>query len=217
MGNEYGDANHRVHNDVIEIIDIGASAADEPIPSTSNKPGLTRRKQFALGGTLMACVFAGLTLLPSTNDGPPAEPVETPAEALNACEAIEQSEKQEAAELAGQSKEPQASEHPPGYSLFGVMTSNDSTSLIGLTHPDGFIQICEQSARSAPFDVRFPTEADLGELPDGMTYAYASSSSFTDNTLTLRLEGVRRADGTVTKSVTLPDGKTVPATVESNT
>ncbi|WDF31971.1 hypothetical protein PTW37_08700 [Arthrobacter agilis] len=216
MGNEHDDADYRVRDGGgVQIIDVGDPTPNESAIGIRSRLGLSARKRFALGGTLMVGIFGGLTLLPSMNDGPPPEQVEKPLQAVSACQAIKQSQQREAAALEGQGEESPVNKLPPGYSLYGVMTSNTSTSLIGIVHPDGSLQICEEAAHGAPYAVRFPSEANLSQLPDGMTYAYDSSTSFTDNTLTLQLEGVRLADGTIMKSLTLPNGKTVPATPAS--
>ncbi|WP_434992289.1 hypothetical protein [Arthrobacter sp. Ld5] len=164
-----------------------------------------------MGGLVVAGVISGIVLLPPINDTPPPQEISPPIEAISACQAVEQAEQDEAAMLVGEDGGGPARNLPSGYSLFGVMASPNATSLIGLLHPDGSVEICEESARRASFTVRFTPQADLGELPEGMTYAYDQPGGFTDNTLTLGLKGVRLGDGTVVRSLTLSDGRTVPA------
>ena len=207
------DANSRAQQDTaVHVVDLGVLEAKEPGPHKDKQPAPLDRRRLLLGGLLMAGIFGGLTLLPSLNDGPPPEAAVPPVEvAVPACRAVQQAEEQEAVRKEGDENQPSTRILPPGYSVTGVMTSHDSTSFIGVLHPDGSLEICEKSASTAPFSVRFATEAELGELPDDMTYAYDGMSSFTDNTLTLKLQGVRLTDGSIVESVTLPDGRTVPA------
>lgn len=197
----------------IQIVDLGTRSTDGFVPVEHHQTGLSVRGRVVLGGGLAVLLATGLTLLPSLNEVPPPEHVEPPVEALDACQTVDRARKQEAADPAGQGEASPPDIMPPGYTLYGVMTSNTETTLIGLIHPDQTLQICEEVARSAPFTVRFPTEAELGQLPDDMSYAYDSSGSFSENTLTIRLKGVRLEDGTITESVTLADGRTVPSAV----
>lgn len=197
----------------IQIVDLGTRSTDSPVPIERHQRGLPLRSRAVLGGAVAVLLATGLTLLPSLNEVPPPEHAEPPVEALNACQAVERARQQEAADPAGQGEASSPNLMPPGYTLYGVMTSNTETTLIGLIHPDQTLQVCEEVAKSAPFAVRFPTEAELGQLPDEMSYAYDSSGSFSENTLILHLKGVRLEDGTITESVTLADGRTVPSAV----
>ncbi len=165
-----------------------------------------------MGGLVLLGLFGGLTLLPSPDNTPPPEEISAPLEAPGACQAIDQAKQDGLAGPESESDGAAARKLPSGYGLYGVKTSPDTTELIGMLHPDGSVEICEESARRAPFDVRFAALDDLGELPEGMTYAYEQSGGFSDNTLTIGLDGVRLSDGTIVESLTLSDGLTIPAT-----
>lgn len=194
----------------VQIVDLGADSPEERSLDSSHRPAPPLRRQFVVGGLVAAGLIGGLALLPPINDTPPPQKISPPIEALSACQAVEQAEQDEAAMLVGDDGGGPARNLPSGYSLFGVMASPNTTSLIGLLHPDGSVEMCEESARRASFTVRFTPQTDLGELPEGMTYAYDQTGGLTDNTLTLGLKGVRLGDGTVVRSLTLSDGRTVP-------
>ena len=217
MGTYADDFDDGKHQDGrIQILDLGADAPEKPFTHPRNGPAPFKRMRILMGGLVLVSLFGGLTLFPSPDDTPPPEEINPPVEALNACQALEQAEQDDdAAGPESESTESSARKPPSGYSLYGVMTSPDTTELVGLLHPDGSVEICEESARRAPFDVRFAAQADLGELPEGMTYAYEQSAGFSDNTLTMGLKGIRLSDGTVVESLTLSNGRTVPATPAS--
>lgn len=214
MGTDAEDLDHGTHQGGrIQILDLGADAREVLPAHPDSHPAPSKRRRILVGGLVLVGLFCGLSLLPSTDDTPPPEKISPPIEALSACQAVEQAE---AVEPAGEGDGASARELPSGYSLFGVMTSRDTTELVGLLHPDGSVEICEESARHAPFDVRFASQDDLGELPEGMTYAYEQSGGLSDHTLAMRLKGVRLSDGTVVESLILSDGRTIPATSAPN-
>ncbi|MHA7283906.1 hypothetical protein [Arthrobacter sp. TMS2-4] len=216
MGTNADDFDDGKHQDGrIQILDLAADAPEKPSAHPRNGPAPSKRMRILMGGLVLVGLFGGLTLLPSPDDTPPPEEISPPIEALTACQALEQAEQDGAAGPESERGRSSARNPPSGYSLYGVMTSPDTTELVGLLHPDGSVEICEESARRAPFDVRFAAQADLGELPEGMTYAYKQSGGFSDNTLTMGLKGIRLSDGTVVESLTLSNGRTVPATPAS--
>ncbi|MEG9250245.1 hypothetical protein V6S67_19305 [Arthrobacter sp. Soc17.1.1.1] len=203
------DGSHQIGR--VQIVDLGADSPEERSLDSDSRPAPSKRRRFVVGGLVGAGLVGGLALLPPINDIPPPQEISPPIEALSACQAVKQAEQDEAAMLIGEDGGGPARNLPSGYSLFGVMASPNTTSLIGILHPDGSVEICEESARRASFTVRFTPQADLGELPEGMTYAYDQARGLTDNTLTLGVKGVRLGDGTVVRSLTLSDGRTVPA------
>lgn len=216
MGTNADDFDDGKHQDGrIQILDLGADAPEVPSAHPHDGPAPSKRKRILMGGLVLVGLFGGLTLLPSPDDTPPPEEISAPLEAPGACQAIDQAKQDGLAGPESESDGASARKLPSGYGLYGVKTSPDTTELIGLLHPDGSVEICEESVRRAPFDVRFAARADLGELPEGMTYAYEQSGGFSDNTLTIGLEGVRLSDGTVVESLTLSDGRSVPATPAS--
>lgn len=211
MGNEFDGADSRAQPTNIQIVDLGVREAEDPDPRISKEPVRPDRRGLLLGGVLIACVFGGLTLLPSSNEAPAPEESAPAVEAVSACSALQSVEQREASRAAGQESPQSRDELPPGYIISGVTTAPDSTTLLGMVHPDGLFEVCEEAARDAPFTIDYLAEDELGELPDGMTYAYDWSSGVTDKGVTLDLEGVRLADGTVVDSLALPNGQTVPA------
>lgn len=212
MGNDVDGLESGMHRDgSVQILDVRAEEPEARPTDASSRLLATKRRRIVVGGLVLAGLFGGLTLLPAINETPPPERISPPVETLDACQAVEQAAHEEAVELGGGSDGASARHLPSGASLYGVMTSRDTTELVGLAHPDGSVEICEDSARLAPFNVRFASEADLGELPEGMTYAYEQPGGFLDNTLVLDLRGVRLRDGTVVRSLTLSDGRILPA------
>lgn len=212
MGNEFEGADSRSQHGGIQVVDLGVVPAEESDPHVDNEPVRPERRGTLIGGALITCVFGGLTFLPSMNDGPPTQATPPAVKAVSACSALEKAERRDRSQAAGEETPPERDDLPSGYMVAGVMTEWNISTSLGLVHPDGLFEVCEEAARDAPFTVRFLPEAELGELPEGMTYAYDWSKGFTDDGVTLDLEGVRLTDGTVVQSLTLPDGRKVPAT-----
>jgi hypothetical protein len=211
MGNRFDDLDSEAQHDVVQIVDLGSPKVENVDFRTIDEPVRPNRRKLLVGGTLIACVFGGLTLLPSTNDGPPPAKIKPTIEAVSACSALQMVEQREASRNSIEGSALSRVQLPPRYIVSGVTVAGNDTILLGVDHPDGTFEVCEEAAQNAPFTVDYLTEADLGQLPDGMTYAYDWSSGFTDDTVTLNLQGVRQTDGTVTENLTLPDGRTVPA------
>lgn len=220
----------RTHQDgAVSITDLGDRSTDTPRPAPGepppNRAPRSRRRTFALAVVLGTGLIAGLALLPPAFDtsSPESTGTSTPTDGAeasstttgipvpdvpNACDAVGQDQ---ASATTRQDDVSLTQKLPAGYSRYGVMTSPDTTELIGVLHPDGTLQVCEESALTASLEVRFPTEADLGQLPEEMTYAYGSHGASKDG-LSLQLKGVRLPDGSVVDSTTLPDGRIVPTT-----
>jgi hypothetical protein len=211
MGNEREDADNGSQHGGIRVVDLGVVQAEESDPHVNDRPVRPDRRGILIGGALITCVFGGLTFLPSMNDGPPTENPPPAVKAVSACSALERAEQRDRALAPGEESPSHRDDLPSGYTVAGVMTGPNSSTLFGLVHPDGLFEVCKEAASDASFTVRFLPEAELGELPEGMTYAYDWSKGFTDNGVTLDLEGVRLTDGTVVQSLTLPDGRKVPA------
>lgn len=211
MGNDFDDTDSRSPRSCVQVVGLGVQETGNPDLRGADERVRLSRRNLLVGGTLIACVFAGLTLLPSMNDGPPPERIEPTMEAVSACSALQGVDQRKSSIAAREGSPPRRDELPPGHIITGVMTAGNSTTFLGVVHPDGSFEVCEEAARNAQFTVNYLAAAELGELPDGMTYAYDWSGGFTNNTVTLNLEGVRLTDETVVESLKLPDGRTVPA------
>ena len=195
----------------VQIIELGMDPLGEPPLQRADQPVGSLRKRVVVGGLVMAGLFAGAAFLASNNDSPPPEEASNPQTTTegdtvpaipDACNAIEQ---------AMQAGESSRTNPPSGYSWYAAATPERTVSDIGLVHPDGSIQLCEESAREVSLNIQFPTEADLGKLPENLTYAYTSAEDVNnDGLLSLALEGVRLPDGLVVDSLTLAGGRVVP-------
>ena len=214
MGNSMNSkdwVDHERQDGGVRIVELGAEPTDALEPASTDRPNAPRRWPFILVAILGTALVAGLTLVPLIDDTPLPDGSEAPVTTKNvevpaipeACNAIEQ---------ALQAGESSRTNPPSGYRWYAAETPERTFSNIGLVHPDGSIQLCEESAQEASLNIQFPTEADLGELPENLTYAYTSAyDPPNDGLLSLTLEGVRLPDGTVVKSLTLLDGRSVPA------
>lgn len=92
--------------------------------------------------------------------------------------------------------------------VFQVDTVTGRDVPFALVDSSGFWEFCSKSTElTALEESPYPSEDELGELPDGMSYVYRQDDL---TTTTYDVAGIRLRDGSVVDSVTLQDGRTLP-------
>ncbi len=98
-----------------------------------------------------------------------------------------------------------------GYSLLGAWPAgSDHTVIYGQLYPDQSIEICGYPEDLESLGITSPVrQEELGELPEGASYAYELCPAGSP-TQELELLGVRREDGTIFDVLMMQDGSFRP-------
>lgn len=199
-------------NDRVQIIDLGVATHQGPPTVQARARPRFPRWTLILGGAIGIGLLSGQVLRPAPADTPVPTESASALPAPSACEVIRQvrlSNMATSTADVGTADSPMTL--PEGYSVLGVMSEQTRSSVgIGLVHPDGLVEVCEDPADGEALNVVFSGQGELGALPEGMSYAYTKPHGWIEEGPVLRVAGVRLADGTVVKDLTLPDGRVVP-------
>ena len=191
--------------DRVEIVDLGAPLIGEP-PATQETPvPCGHRRRWIIGAVIAAGLLSTATLLPapleSQQPGPPMEAQPPPS----TCPAVQRIQQSDAARDT-------VTGFPPGYTVLVVsVVETGQYSEVGLIHPDGLIELCADPTDLEAAGVVVRNRVDLGELPEGMSYAYQQPGGWSKEGLVLRVAGIRLNDGTVIDQPPSPEGAPVPA------
>jgi hypothetical protein len=147
--------------------------------------------------------------VPEAQDVP--EAVETVAEKSDICGEVARANDAELRQGQMSSDRDAGPAESEGYSLLGAWPAeSDHTVIYGRLYPDQSIEICGRPEDLVALGITSSVrQEELGELPEGASYAYELSPAGSPNQ-ELDLLGVRREDGTIFDAVMMPDGSPRP-------
>ncbi len=203
----------------IEIVDLGADpdspAAPVPSQQRTARPGGAK---VVLTGAAALLILAAVQVSKSGGqEGPEAqgglEAVETVVEKPDICGEVARANDAELWQGQLSSNRDAGPAPGKGYSLLGAWPAgSDHTVTYGRLYPDQSIEICGKPEDLAGLGITSSVrQEDLGDLPEGSSYAYELSSQGPANK-ELEVVGVRGEDGTIFDVAVLPDGSIRPLT-----
>lgn len=197
----------------VEIFDLGADP-DSPVGQVPPQQRAARRSavKVSVAAAVVLLVLAAVQTFQS-NDQKVAEAVETLAQKPDVCDEVARANGAEMRISEVSSDRDTGSAPGLGYSLLGAWPEGaDDTVIYGRLYPDQSIEICGDPEDLAHLGITSSVrQEELGELPEGASYAYELNSAGPPNQ-ELELLGVRQEDGTIFDVVVLPDGSVRPLT-----
>ncbi len=197
----------------IEIVDLGADQDSPAGPVPPKQKAGRRRGAKAVGaGVAALLILVGVQVSQTSNQAGP-EAVETAVEKPDVCEEVAQANDAELRHDELSSDQDAVPAVGKGYSLLGAWPAgSDHTLIYGRLYPDQSIEICGKPEDLAGLGITSSVrQEDLGDLPEGSSYAYELSPQGPANK-ELEVVGVRGEDGTIFDVAVLPDGSIRPLT-----